>query len=280
MTMLLSSDAMSVFFDGMFTTPRLAHPEGIAVHKDGSVWAGTENGDLVRIAADGSGLEAMACSEGFLLGIAFDAAGNCYACDLKHAAIFRYEAATGAFEPFAAAGIKVPNYPVVDNARGCLYVSDSFDFDHPGGGVYRYDLRTGEGGLWTRDPMHFANGMALSPDGAALYVVESTAQRVSRIAIEADGSSGQHEVVVEGLETVPDGILVMDNGDLLISNYEPSRIWRYSARDGLQVLIEDPLATTLAHPTNIALKDGHLLTANLGRWHIAHIDLSGLTGTA
>lgn len=274
---LLPDDAVSVFFNGIFASPRLAHPEGVAVHRDGSVWAGTENGDLVRIASDGSAMEALATSEGFLLGIAFDAAGNCYACDMKHAAIYKYDPTSGSFGNFASAGIFVPNYPVVDDARGHLYVSDSFSFEEAGGGVYRYDLATGEGGLWTNTPMHFANGMALAPDGNGLYVVESSAARLSFIPINADGSPGTHQVVVEGLEVIPDGVLVMDNGDIIISNYEPSRIYRYSKAAGLELLVEDRLATTLAHPTNVALKDGNLVTANLGRWHIAHVDLSGLT---
>lgn len=276
MTPILPDSAVSVFFDGTFSTPRLAHPEGVAVHPDGTVWAGTENGDLVRIAADGSGIEALGTSGGFLLGIAFDAAGNCYACDLKHAAVYRYDATTGAFADFASAGIVVPNYPVVDDVGGYLFVSDSFDFDTPGGGIYRYDLATGEGGLWTTEPMHFANGMAMASDGSGLYVVESTRARLTFVPIGADGQPGPHQVVVEGLETVPDGVLVMDNGDLLISNYEPSRIYRYSRAKGLQLLVEDRLATRLAHPTNIALKDGNLVTANLGRWHISHVDLGGL----
>jgi sugar lactone lactonase YvrE len=273
---ILPDSAVSVFFDGTFSTPRLAHPEGVAVHADGSVWAGTENGDLVRIAADGSGIEALATSHGFLLGLAFDAAHNCYACDLKHAAIYKYDAATGAFTEFASSGIAVPNYPVVDDANGYLYVSDSFNFDKPGGGVYRYDLATGKGGLWTIEPMHFANGMAMAKDGSGLFVVESAKARLAFIPIGADGAPGPHEVAVEGLEAVPDGVLVMDNGDLLISNYEPSRIYRYSKANGLELLVEDRLATALAHPTNIALKDGNLVTANLGRWHVSHVDLGGL----
>jgi hypothetical protein len=40
-------------------------------------------------------------------------------------------------------------------------------------------------------------------------------------------------------------------------------------------LIEDREATILAHPTNVALKGNTLYTANLGRWHITAIDLSG-----
>nr|WP_245398690.1 SMP-30/gluconolactonase/LRE family protein [Oceaniglobus trochenteri] len=270
---MLPDSAASVFFDGTFSEPRLAHPEGVAVHPDGSVWAGTERGELVRIAPDGSGIELMGSTGGFLLGIAFDGAGNCFACDMKHAAVFRYDARTGAFDSFASGGIDVPNYAVVDDARGHLYVSNSIE---PDGSVYRYDLATGEGARWTTEPLCFANGMAMKPDGSGLYVVESMKSRLSFVPIGNDGAPGAAQVVTDGLETVPDGVMVMDNGDILISNYEPSRIWRWSEGAGLELLVEDRMATVLAHPTNIALKDGNLVTANLGRWHISHVDLAGL----
>ncbi|WP_306119084.1 MULTISPECIES: SMP-30/gluconolactonase/LRE family protein [unclassified Roseitalea] len=275
---LLPMSAAKVFYDGIFDSPRLAHPEGVAVHADGSVWCGTENGDLVRIKADASAMAGIAKNDGFLLGLAFDAAGNCYACDLRHAAIFRYEAATGAFDRFADGGIAVPNYPVVDDANGWLYVSDSHGWDEPGGGIYRYDLRTGEGGLWSSTPMHFANGMAMAPDGSGLYVVESTAARLSFVPIAADGSAGAPRVVTNGLSQVPDGVLVMPNGDLMVSCYEPGRIYRYSERNGLELVIHDPNAVILAHPTNIALTGERLITASLGRWHLAEVDLSALPG--
>ncbi|TKB29046.1 MAG: gluconolaconase, partial [Mesorhizobium sp.] len=126
---LLEMSAAKVFFDGIFTSPRVAHPEGVAIHRDGSIWCGTETGDLLRLAADGSSVERMGGTEGFLLGIAFDSAGNCFACDLRHSAIFRWNAGTGHMERFASAGIRVPNYPIVDETRGWLYVSDSVGED-------------------------------------------------------------------------------------------------------------------------------------------------------
>ena len=49
---VLPMSAARVFFDGIFTEPRLAHPEGVAVHRDGSIWCGTERGELIRIEAD------------------------------------------------------------------------------------------------------------------------------------------------------------------------------------------------------------------------------------
>lgn len=275
MTPLLDISAARVFFDGLFTEPRVAHPEGVAVHKDGSIWCGTEVGDLLRIDAEGRSVERMGRTDGFLLGIAFDSAGNCFACDLKHEAIFRYDAKTGSLEKFAAAGIKVPNYPVVDESRGRLFVSDSSG--DPGVGIYSYDLATGEGGVWCGGPTRFANGMAMAPDGSGLHVVESNASRVSFVPIEDDGRAGPIKPTVDGVDVIPDGLAFAPDGTLYISCYEPSRIYRYTTGGDLELLIEDRHATTMAHPTNIALRGDTMYTANLGRWHITAIDLSDLT---
>ena len=189
--------------------------------------------------------------------------------------VFRWDAADRRMHKFAASGIKVPNYAVVDEAKGWLYVSNSLA-PTPGPGVYRYDLKTGEGGVWCSDDMLFANGMAMAPDGAGLYVVESDVPCVSYVPIEADGSAGRKQVVIENVRNVPDGLAFAADGSLFISCYEPSRIYRWSERRGLELLIEDPAATTIAHPTNIAFRGDRLYTANLGRWHITEIDLTGL----
>lgn len=271
MSSILPTSAASVFFDGTFSEPRVAHPEGVAVHADGSIWCGTEWGDLLRISADGKTLQKLGSTNGFALGIAFDSAGNCYICDLKHRAIFRYEAAVGAVEFFAASGILVPNYPVVDEARGVLYVSDSRGNGNIGPGIFRFDLATGEGGVWSTAPMDFANGMAMAPDGQGLYVVESDRAQVSYVPINPDGSAGQPSVAVSGVNNVPDGLAFGPDGTLYISCYEPSRIYRKRPGGELELYIEDPAATVMAHPTNIAIKGSTMYTANLGRWHITAI---------
>ena len=276
MTALLDMSAARVFFDGIFTNPRVAHPEGIAIHADGSIWCGNELGELLRIAPDGSGVERLGGTGGFALGIAFDSNGNCFICDLKHAAVFRYDAGTSRVERFASSDIMVPNYPVIDESRGALYVSDSRGNGNIGPGIFRFDLRTGEGGVWSRAPMDFANGMAMALDGSGLYVVESDAAQVSFVPIEADGSAGVPQVIARDVHNVPDGLAVAPDGTLYISCYEPSRIYRMKPGGRLEVLIEDPSATTIAHPTNVALKGNRLYSANLGRWHITEIDLSGL----
>lgn len=270
---VLPVTAARVFFDGTFTQPRLSHPEGVAVHRDGSIWCGTEWGDLIRVEADGSRHTRMGTTGGFALGLAFDSAANCYICDLKHAAVFKYDALSGAIDRFAASGILVPNFPLVDERRGVLYVSDSRGNNNMGPGVYRFDLKTGEGGVWCSASMDFANGMAMAPDGNGLYVVESDRAQVSYVPINADGSAGRPSIAIANTLNVPDGLAIAADGTIYVSCYEPSRIYRKCAGAELEILIEDPMATTIAHPTNIALVGDTMYTANLGRWHITAIDL-------
>ena len=168
----------------------------------------------------------------------------------------------------------MPNYPIVDERRGVLYVSDSRGEGDIGPGIFRYDLNTGEGGVWCAAPMNFANGMAMALDGNGLFVVESHAQQVRYVPIEADGSAGTPRVAVRDVHNIPDGLALAADGTLYISCYEPSRIYRLTPGGSLEILIEDRAATTIAHPTNVALKGDTLYTSNLGRWHITAIDLS------
>ncbi len=57
---LLPMERASVHFDGFFSEPRLQHPEGLAVGPGGSVWCGSENGEILKIAPDGSSIERIA----------------------------------------------------------------------------------------------------------------------------------------------------------------------------------------------------------------------------
>lgn len=278
---ILTMDKVEIFFDGVFSQPRLRHPEGVAVDGEGNIWCGGEEGEIYRIKHDGSDIELVASTGGFTLGLAFDANGNLYTCDMKHAAVFRLNTATGHLEPFAEGGadrgIRIPNFPVVDEARSCLYVSDSYDMEQPGPGVWRFDLNTGEGDLWYEQPMTFANGMALSPERDFLYVAETFARRLLRVPIREDGSAGEAEVFVRSIERLPDGLAFDTEANLYVSCYEPSRVYKISPDRQICLLVDDPEAHTLCHPTNCAFRGKDLLTSNLGRWHITRIDV-GLEG--
>jgi sugar lactone lactonase YvrE len=264
----------AVFFDGTFTTPRLQHPECVAIGPDGWIWCGSENGQILRIAPDASTIEEVATTDGFTLGLAFDGARALYACDLKHAAVFRLDLRSHELRRFTAPGIRVPNFPVVDIRRGRLLVSDSHAFGTPGPGVWSFDLETGAGRLWFDGTMNFANGCALTTGGEALLVCETFGRRITRIPISAtDGAAGAPTPFATDLPGLPDGLAVADDCTVFVGCYEPSRVLRIPAAGGdAQVYIEDPTAHLFAHPTNVAF-DGHwLYAANLGRWHITRIE--------
>lgn len=280
MKTMLPLERASVFFDGILGETRLNHAEGVAVDAEGNVWCGGETGEIYRIAADGSAIELVATTRGFTLGIAFGPKGELYTCDLAHKVVFRLDLVTRRLEPFAGGPdnpIQTPNYPAVDAGRNCLYVSDSHNLETPGPRIWRFDLASGAGEPWYEGPLNFANGMALSLDRDWLYVVETYGHRVSRIPIAADGSAGKAEVFVDGIDRLPDGLAFDVRGNLYISCYEPSRVYRATPSGELQLLIDDPDAHTLCHPTNCAFRGTDLFTANLGRWHITRIPV-GIEG--
>jgi len=276
---VLPMERASVLFDGIFSEPRLQHPEGVAVGPDGWIWCGSENGEVLRIDPAGASIERIAATDGFTLGLAFLADRALFFCNLKAKAVFRLDLDTRHIERFSPDGIRIPNYPVVDAARNRLLVSDSHDFATPGPGVWAYDLASGSASLWYDRPLTFANGMALTRDGRSLFVCETFARRITAIAIEDDGTAGSATPFATDLPGWPDGIAFDDLGNLFVGCYEPSRVLRIS-QDGktTDVYVEDPTAHLFAHPTNIAFDGPALYTANLGRWHITKV-LTDTTAT-
>lgn len=274
----LTMERAEVFFDGTFSTPRLAHPECVAFGPDGDVWCSSELGQVLRISRDGSAIEEIATTGGFTLGLAFDGERALFVCDLKHAAVFRLDLATREFRRFTAPGIRIPNYPVVDRAHNRLLVSDSHQSGVDGPGLWAFDLDTGDGALLTQHSFSFANGMALRADGS-LLVCETFERKISRVSFDAHGAVTGIADFATGLPGLPDGLALDDTGNVFVGCYEPSRILRISADGGrTEVYIEDPTAHLFAHPTNLAFDGADLFTANLGRWHITRI-ASDTTGT-
>ena len=271
---VLDIDAAKVFYDGLLTEPRLDHPEGLAVHSDGSIWCGGERGQIYRIEPDGSSMEQIASSDGFSQGMAFDAEDNLYVCDLVHVGVMKLDTKSGSLEKFAdgtdGRRINIANYPVFD-MEGRLYVSDSHAFKEPGPGIFRFHA-DGSGELWYEEPVDFANGLAFSPDGRHLYVAETFGNAVFRIPIEDDGSPRAREEVASLPGVLPDGLAFDTVGNLYVACYEPSQVLRISPEGKVERLIGDEEAHLFCHPTNLAFRGSMLFTTNLGRWHITAIE--------
>lgn len=259
----------------------LDHPECIAVHPDGSVWAGGETGQIYRVSANGTRVDEVTSTGGFILGIAFSPMAEWLAaCDLVNKCLWRIDPKSGRIEKFAdRAGrhrFSIPNHLVFAD-DGALYVSDSGAFRQVNGSILRFDAdQSGNGSVWHDGPFNFANGVALDAAGAYLYVVCTWLPGVERVAIRPDGSAGKRSRFMRLPRVLPDGLAFDARGNLYVSCYTPSCIYKVTPQREVSLLIDDWEAHMLCHPTNIAfggpeLKD--LYTANLGRWHITRIDL-------
>ena len=260
----------SIFCEG------LDHPECVIVHPDGSVWAGGEAGQIYRISKDGSHLDEVANTGGFILGIAFDPTYSWLAiCDLGKKCIWKLMLDDYSLSLFTSGtedhSFNIPNYGVFDQS-GNLYVSESGAFREITGKILRFDPK-GNGIIWHKGPFNFANGMAMGPDQKYLYVVSSWLPGVERVRIKEDGSSGEREVYCTLPQTVPDGIAFGQNGDLYVSCYTPNVIYQVKKDRTTTVFFDDWEGHTLSNPTNIAFRSPtELFTANLGRWHLTKIE--------
>jgi gluconolactonase len=262
----------------------LDHPEGLAVHPDGSVWAGGEAGQVYRISPDGKEVREVANTGGFNLGIAFSPGAQWLAiCDLGNKCIWKLALPSMELSVFARGAedhqFNIPNYAVFDK-QGNLYVSESGAFREIMGKILKF-RNDGAGQVWHNGPFDFANGMALAPDASYLYIVSSFLPGVERVAILPDGRAGDREVYCTLPRTVPDGLAFDEGGNLYVSCYTPNAIYRVQPDRTSSVFIDNWDAHTLSNPTNIAFGGPNfdqLFTSNLGRWHITRID-AGVRGS-
>jgi sugar lactone lactonase YvrE len=107
----------------------------------------------------------------------------------------------------------------------------------------------------------------VTPDGSALIVVESHAQRLVRVAIEADGAAGDVSVIAELPDTDADGVALAADGALWVTLYRPDGLVRIAPDGTSQVVVDDHLAQTFDAPTNMAWVGAELdrvVVANVG----------------
>lgn len=257
---------MTVFAEG------LDHPEGLAFDDEGSLWAGGESGQIYRI-HDGT-TEQVANVGGFCLGLTFSPTQDIYVCNLGLHALQRVDRGGRVLQTIDRVGdrrLRTPNFSVFDQ-EGNLYFSDSGEWNAADGCVYR--LRKNGVAEYFAGPFAFANGMALSASGDALFVVESQRDCVTRLPIRSDGVAGVPEVYAAGLARVPDGVVFDAAQNLYVTCYATDCIYRVRPDGAVELFAYDPEGTLLARPTNGAFggTDGKdLFVANLGRWHITRI---------
>jgi gluconolactonase len=268
-------DAMELIAHG------IDHAEGICQTPDGTLWVSGEKGQIYRVHADGAATEATTTG-GWTLGLASDGDGRIYACDPPNGAVMRWTPGGGPPEPWTRgapdAPLTTPNWGAF-GPDGSYYLTDSGGWKARDGRILV--VRRGVTSVWTRESLDFPNGLAVSPDGRELWVLESTPGALVAFDLRPDGSAGPRRVVADLAGTVPDGIAFATDGSVVIAFYRPDAVWRRRADGAIKVLGHDPEGTVLAAPTNVVFAGpdrGDIVVPNIGRWHVTRFRVDGLTG--
>jgi gluconolactonase len=162
-------------------------------------------------------------------GLGVDARGDLLACERWNGAVVRIAAggrSVLADRSRATGGLPLnaPN-DIVVRADGTIYFTDTKWGARPGPHAPQAVYRIAPGGALTVAlAASMPNGVALSPDGATLYVGSDEQNVVWRLPLDAAGAAGLATVIADasrvpgGLFRVPDGICVDDTGAFYVAN--------------------------------------------------------------
>jgi gluconolactonase len=211
---------------------------------------------------------------GSCLGLAVDRSDALYICDPQRQSVM-HRGVDGTLTVFAdrvgELALDGPNFPVF-GPDGALYVSCSGTWGMTDGWVARFGFDGQASVILTG--LDLANGLAIDGSGDFLYVAETHADRVKRIALRGPSAP---EVVVDDIDRLPDGLAFDAEGRLYISCYASDRIYAWTPDGGLALIAEDRESIALAHPTNIAFggpRFDELFVACYALRHISRIAIA------
>jgi sugar lactone lactonase YvrE len=192
-------------------------PEDVEVDAAGRIYAGLQDGRILRWSTPEAAPEVFADTGGRPLGLHWDGAGNLLVAD-AFAGLLSISP-DGAITTLLT-GVDGQAMVFTDDLEitgdGVIYVSDAsvrFDQHHwkldiiesrPSGRLIAYDTATGVGSV-ALDGLYFANGVAVDPQGRFVLVVETSRYRVRRLWIAGE-RAGSDEVIIDNLPGFPDGI--------------------------------------------------------------------------
>jgi sugar lactone lactonase YvrE len=196
--------------------------EDVVVAPGGSVFTGSEDGVIHRVASDGR-VTAVANTGGRPLGIELLPDGRLLVCDARRG-LLAVDPSSGAIEDLAG-GMRFCNNAAVA-ADGTIYFSDSstvhtidrwraemVEVTRTG----RLLRRTPDGAVTVlRDRLAFANGVALASDESFVAVAETAARTVARHWL-----TGRDDFLVEELPGYPDNIARGSDGLIWVSIASP-----------------------------------------------------------
>jgi sugar lactone lactonase YvrE len=210
-------------------------PEDVVVDGEGRIYAGVDDGRILRLSPDGRRIDVIADTGGRPLGLELYGEDELLICDAR-AGLLVVPLSGGSPSVLATSALGL-DFVFCNNAAvaadGTIYFTDSsrrFGIDN-----WRDDLieQTGGGRLLRRSPdgsidllldgLQFANGVALPPDESFVAVAETGAFSVSRVRL----SDGHRDVLIDDLWGFPDNISTGSDGLIWIT--QASRRWTWCA---------------------------------------------------
>lgn len=195
---------------------RIHGPEDTAVDAESRVYAGLQDGRIVRVLKDDS-VETFVDTGGRPLGMDFDASGNLIVAD-AYKGLLSIDA-QGKIKVLSTEADGLP-FAFTDDldiaSDGTIYFSDaSSRFQQPDylldllearphGRLLAYDPATGKTRVLLKD-LYFANGVALSANEDFVLVNETYRYRISRYWLKGD-KAGQHDIFIDNLPGLPDNL--------------------------------------------------------------------------
>ncbi|MFL1453900.1 SMP-30/gluconolactonase/LRE family protein [Marinobacter sp. GN3S48] len=193
-------------------------PEDTTVGANGVLYTGTQDGKVVRVWPDGR-VEEWLETGGRPLGLVFDDKGNLIVADAWKGLLSIAPDKTVTLLSRESEGLPFRFTDDVDIAPdGRIYFTDaSSRFEQPDyvldllemrphGRLLRYNPGTGKTETLLRN-LHFANGVAVSPDGDYVLVNETWKYRILKYWIHGP-RAGQAEVFADNLPGFPDNLAV------------------------------------------------------------------------
>ncbi len=193
-------------------------PEGLAIDSAGNLYAGYDDGRVMRFDGNGENPVELANTSGRPLGLALAPNGDLYVADAVRG-LMRITA-DGSMNVLSVEADGLP-FKFVDDvditADGSkAYFSDASSrfglhdvmadvFEHgPNGRVLEYDIATGQTRVLMRD-LYFANGVTMGPGDEYLLVNDMNKYRVLRHWLRGD-KAGTTDVFIDNLPGFPDNI--------------------------------------------------------------------------
>jgi sugar lactone lactonase YvrE len=259
----------------------LARPECVLPDPDGRLWVSDQRGSLSLIDPEGR-VHTLGSMGGAPNGFACDPEGFFWIADIEGGRVCRmdrqgrHEVMVDQFEgePLGAANF------VLADASGDLWLtvstrtrprSQALVEPVPDGSIYR--MRRMGSGRWSAPDrfatgFHFTNEIRFDTGRRALYVAETALGRITRLALDAEGSPLGPPEPFGPAPLFPgahvDGIVFDRAGNLWVTEIRRNALIVITPEGVAQTVFEDPAGKVLNKPTSLCFAGPDLCTVIVG----------------